>query len=225
MKKTLIALSVLLAFLVGVSLTFVGTTAFSQQNGSPLPKSKLGVEGEMGFIISIIDPGSPLQQAGLEPGDIITGLNGQVTSIEKFQSDIATSAPGTAFEIRYLRFNSTSGKLEENTVAVKTVSFPSQPMIKKISFSSIKLECPDSCCADCDGLVPYEQTCITADHFTGKGFCFIKNGKCTFYYCVCITKIALILNASSLSHARGKSKETKNLVNIPNVAYFSCSLN
>lgn len=164
------------------------TIIFSQSSKSNLPQSKLGVKGEMGFVITVIDNDSPLGQAGLKLGDIITGLNEQVTSIEKFQKDIATSAPGTTFEITYLRFNSTTSKFEEQEVTVKTIPFVSQTVPKIVPAVSQKLSSTEDecfgCCDNCRGLLPGQQECFRADRFTGKTSCRIDSGgRCKFFYC------------------------------------------
>ena len=183
MKRLVLIIGTVVSLIATVAFLWDGRTAFSQQARNGVPQSKLGLKGEMGFIIRVIDPGSPLEQAGLKIGDIIVGLNGQVTGIEKFQRDIAASEPGTAFEVSYLRFDPATGRLDERTVTVRTIPFSARAEIDKVSFLRVRQECPSSCCANCGGLLPGEQSCITEDHFTGKGFCFIRDGRCNFYYC------------------------------------------
>ena len=176
-----------------LALVIVGfcwqATTFSQSNKSNLPQSKLGVKGEMGFVITIIDNDSPLRQAGLKPGDIITGLNEQVTSIEKFQQDVAASAPGTEFDITYLRFNSTTGKLEEQKTKVKTISFVSQTQrtartIPARAEKVFPLQGCEGCCDRCQGFLPGEQQCEISPTYTGKTACRVDtSGRCRFLYC------------------------------------------
>jgi predicted metalloprotease with PDZ domain len=163
-RKTYLMTTTILAFMVaGI---YCQSTVFSQSNKSNLPQSKLGVKGEMGFVITTIDANSPLGQAGLKPGDIITGLNGQVTSIEKFQQDIATSSPGTAFDVTYLRFNFVTSKLEEQKTRVKTIPFATETrkkprIIPAMSEKGFSFQgCSGGCCNTCEYLVPGDQECI-----------------------------------------------------------------
>lgn len=159
------------------------------------PKSRLGVQGEMGFIVTAIQPGSTAEQAGLKSGDIITStsLSGQVTNGEQFQKDIAASAPGTTIQITYLRFNSATGSFDERAATVKTMPILSQ---SQSSASSIpaqlkrSLSAPSSqitcywCCEACTGLEPYQQACTTLTRETGKINCRLRNGRCEFTYCL-----------------------------------------
>lgn len=169
MKKSLIA-----AGAITVLILLSAPNHFAQYPDKP--KSRLGVQGEMGFIITAVQPGSTAEQAGLKPGDIITStsLNGQVTSGEQFQKDIATSAAGTTIQITYLRFNSVTGNFEERTATVRTMPIPSQSQSsassvpaklgRSLSASPLQNNCY-WCCESCNGLLPYEQ----ASHDDNQG--------------------------------------------------------
>ncbi len=95
--------------------------ANQQTENDRAPRSRLGIQGVPCYLITNIEPGSSVAQAGLRPGDIITHLNGeQLVNVEMFQEKITTSAPGTSFEITYLRFNPTTGSSEERRATVST---------------------------------------------------------------------------------------------------------
>jgi S1-C subfamily serine protease len=79
------------------------------------PISEIAIIGVYGFVLKAVQPGSAAQQAGLRVGDVITSLNDQaLISMEEFQKQIHFSAPGTLFQIKYLRYNTRSGSLEES---------------------------------------------------------------------------------------------------------------
>lgn len=88
-----------------------------------LPKSFIGAFGVMAYVVMEVRPGSAAEQAGLQPGDIVTHLEEQITSIQDFQGKIANSDPGTSFKIKYRRFNRSTGALEEHTGTIKTKAF------------------------------------------------------------------------------------------------------
>ncbi len=109
-------------------LAFGGITlvprASSQSTTSESPKSRLGVKGVMGFIITSVDPDSTVENAGLKSGDIVLDIGGdQISGIEQFQKKIWTSTPGTVLEITYLRFNSSTGQADQRKTSVKTIPF------------------------------------------------------------------------------------------------------
>jgi len=74
----------------------------------------------MAFVIMDIMPGSAAEQAGLRPGDIVTALDGQISSIQDFQGKIGNSEPGTSFSVTYRRFNKSTGKMEERKATLQT---------------------------------------------------------------------------------------------------------
>jgi serine protease Do len=75
-----------------------------------------------GALVAAISPGSPAFRAGLQPGDVITGVNGQtVTNPNDLASDIANVDPGHDTSITYLR----GGQSHQLSVAVATM--PANP--------------------------------------------------------------------------------------------------
>ena len=61
-------------------------------------------DGAGNVVIAKIAPNSPAAQAGLQPGDIISQLNGvPVNSGERFYVDIARCRPGTEILLAYTR--------------------------------------------------------------------------------------------------------------------------
>ncbi len=55
------------------------------QETVPLPKSFIGAFGVMAYVVMEVRPGSAAEQAGLQPGDIVTHLEEQITSIQDFR--------------------------------------------------------------------------------------------------------------------------------------------
>jgi serine protease Do len=75
-----------------------------------------------GALIAAVSPGSPAFRAGLQPGDVITSVNGAaVTNPGDLASDIANVQPGHDTQLTYLR----DGKSHDLSVAVAMM--PSNP--------------------------------------------------------------------------------------------------
>ncbi len=75
-----------------------------------------------GALVAAISPGSPAFRAGLQPGDVITKVDGQVvTNPGDLAADIANVGPGKDAAIEYLR----NGKTNRLSVAVTTM--PANP--------------------------------------------------------------------------------------------------
>lgn len=92
-----------------------GQTQNQRQEAPTVFKSRIGIQGVPGFVVTSVSPGDPAEQSGLKPGDIVTLLNGQqFTDIESFQKTILGSEPGTSFELTYLRYNAATGKYDEH---------------------------------------------------------------------------------------------------------------
>jgi serine protease Do len=75
-----------------------------------------------GALVAAVSPGSPAFRAGIQPGDVITKVNGQtVTNPGDLASDIANVDPGKDTTIDYIR----NGQSHELQVAVTTM--PANP--------------------------------------------------------------------------------------------------
>jgi serine protease Do len=108
-------------------LTFAGSTGFvlpraEAQQGSPSgisTGSYLGVwvwdldaaqakelrvgEGS-GVVVTLVSPGSPAEQAGIHPGDVISDFNGQkVEDKEQFSRLVRDTAPGRLVKLKIVR--------------------------------------------------------------------------------------------------------------------------
>jgi serine protease Do len=71
--------------------------------------SKFKMKGTAGALIKSVVPESPAAAAGIEAGDVITGVNGKsVESPTELQMAIGTLQPGTKVELSYLRDGSSS---------------------------------------------------------------------------------------------------------------------
>jgi membrane-associated protease RseP (regulator of RpoE activity) len=149
-------------------------------------KSRIGALGSMAFVIQQVQPGTPVEQVGLEIGDLVTQVNGeQVSSLEDFHSKISASEPGTSVTIVYLRYDPTSKQFREHTAVLKTVSLFGPVgraglalggKIKNIS----ALQCSTGCCSYWR---PYE--CFVGTTDTGRTFCRLTStGSCLFLVCV-----------------------------------------
>lgn len=74
-----------------------------------------GGEGEPGLYVQSVVPGGPAAQAGLQPGDIITKVDGQqVTSVDDLTAKQLTSKPGDRVTVAYIR----DGKTNRTTVTL-----------------------------------------------------------------------------------------------------------
>ena len=75
-----------------------------------------------GALVAAISPGSPAFRAGLQPGDVITGVDGAtVTNPSDLAGDIANVDPGHDTSITYIR----NGQTHNISVAVATM--PANP--------------------------------------------------------------------------------------------------
>lgn len=108
------------------TLTFILTPARAMQQSQETdskPRSIIGAKGVMAFVVKTVEPGSAAEEAGLKAGDLVTGLDEQINSIEEFQKRIWQSEPGTQFRVSYLRFNSATGELQEHGTTIRTRAF------------------------------------------------------------------------------------------------------
>jgi serine protease Do len=57
-----------------------------------------------GVAIALVEPNSPAQKAGLQPGDVITAVNGTpISDVNQFRLQIAGMAPGTTVALKVFR--------------------------------------------------------------------------------------------------------------------------
>jgi S1-C subfamily serine protease len=125
-SRKMVLLSTITLALGTATLTFIltPTRAMEQRQGiDSKPRSIIGAKGVMAFVVKTIEPGSAAEEAGLKAGDLVTGLDEQVNSIEEFQKRIWQSEPGTSFQVTYLRFNSATGELQEHGTTIRTRAF------------------------------------------------------------------------------------------------------
>jgi serine protease Do len=75
-----------------------------------------------GALVAAVMPDSPASHAGLEPGDVITNVDGQtISNPSDLSTDIAGISPGTSVHLHYLR----AGKSDSVSVALQTL--PANP--------------------------------------------------------------------------------------------------
>jgi len=74
------------------------------QNLTPDLARQFGANVEHGAVISKVDPGTPGAKAGLQPGDIIVGINGEkVESSSDAQLKVTEHAPGSTLTLDIIR--------------------------------------------------------------------------------------------------------------------------
>jgi serine protease Do len=103
-----------------------GYLGVSAQEISPQVAQAMGLPSSDptsdGALVAAVSPGSPAFRAGLQPGDVITAVNGTpVTNPSDLAADIANVDPGHDTTINYLR----NGKSSSLSVAVATL--PANP--------------------------------------------------------------------------------------------------
>ncbi len=66
--------------------------------------NSFGMKSPAGALVSSVEPGGPAAKAGLQPGDVITALNGQpVADSTSLPSQVAGLAPGTSAKVTVWR--------------------------------------------------------------------------------------------------------------------------
>lgn len=82
-------------------------------------RRQLGVDAENGAVVLDVDATGPAGQAGVRPGDVITGLNGEpVRSVEDVLALVRQTAPGDEIPLTVSR----NGEQQQFTVTVGTRS-------------------------------------------------------------------------------------------------------
>jgi S1-C subfamily serine protease len=77
------------------------------QNLNENIQSRLGVQAGAGALVVQVTPGTPADQAGLAPGDVITGLGGgTVRSSDELGTEVRKHKPGDKVELRWQRGSS-----------------------------------------------------------------------------------------------------------------------
>src|SRR5882724_6079088 len=126
-------------------VNYLNAAASQEPEAVPRPKSIIGASGMMAFVIMDIMPGSAAEQAGPRPGDIVTALDGQISSIQDFQGKIGNSEPGTSFSVTYRRFNKSTGKMEERKATLQTRALRASGARAKrfLNAADSRLSCPE----------------------------------------------------------------------------------
>jgi len=118
-RKIVIALS-----LIGLGIVLGAThhsLVISAQEQIRTPQAMVGIVGNMVFLVHQVEPGSPAEQAGLRPGDLIKSVNGRQLNSIKDILQIAEGAPGQSVEIVYMRYNPTTSQPEGYRTTLKSV--------------------------------------------------------------------------------------------------------
>lgn len=64
----------------------------------------LGIPNGQGVLVNSVAPGSPADKAGIQPGDVITQLNGKnIQDPNSFRNEIASAGPGAAIALTIVR--------------------------------------------------------------------------------------------------------------------------
>ncbi|MDE2334423.1 MAG: Do family serine endopeptidase [Rhodospirillales bacterium] len=97
-----------------------GYLGVSAQPVTPEMATALGLPSGVtnGALVATVEPNSPAQRAGLQPGDVIRDVNGQtIKSARDLAIDIAAIQPGTKTPIQFIR----KGETRTLTIALATL--------------------------------------------------------------------------------------------------------
>jgi serine protease Do len=99
----------------------IGITFQEDRSNNPVLLKELGVP--YGIVVEAVEPGSPAEKAGLQPGDVITNINGQpVHTGADLVNPIAETVIGQSVQVRYVRNKQT--KEAALVVADRSKIFP-----------------------------------------------------------------------------------------------------
>jgi TonB family protein len=112
---------------VVIMLTMAGTLILLHGHSSvgraqdAVNQQELGMTGTMGFLIESVEPGSPAEQVGLMPGDVIMSVNKRrVQSTQDMRNSLRSSLnnSGTPIEVVFLRYDPTVSRIVNRVVMV-----------------------------------------------------------------------------------------------------------
>jgi len=86
----------------------------------PPPQSMLGIKGVAAFIVEDVSPGSPAEQGGLKPGDLVTWVDGNPVNSVTDVLKISRNSPGHKVELFVLRYDTVTQKRDSITVKATT---------------------------------------------------------------------------------------------------------
>ncbi len=99
----------------------IGVTFQEENSNNPILMKELGAP--YGIVVEAVEPGSPADKVGLQPGDVITDVNGQpVHTGADLVNPIAQTPIGQSVQLRYVR--NKQAKEVSLSVADRTKIFP-----------------------------------------------------------------------------------------------------
>jgi serine protease Do len=99
----------------------IGITFQEDRSNNPVLMKELGVP--YGIVVEAVEPGSPADKAGIQPGDVITNVNGQpIHNGSDLVNPIASTPVGQSVQIRFV--HNKQAKDVALTVADRSKLFP-----------------------------------------------------------------------------------------------------
>ncbi len=99
----------------------IGITFQEERSNNPVLMKELGVP--YGIVVEAVEPGSPADKAGIQPGDVITNVNGQpIHNGADLVNPIASTPVGQSVQIRFV--HNKQAKDVALTVADRSKLFP-----------------------------------------------------------------------------------------------------